>query len=297
TKMFLGRMIQVGPAFYNNVLPPIGLGLLATTAAVPLLQWGAPPTPARRRLLALCLAVCLAVVAVALVAGMRQPLLLAVVGMAAMTVATLLAAWLHEAWQRQSHPRWYGLLGALRNGRRKYAAYCVHLGFVCVAIGVTGSSLGTQRKEVTLDEGDTLHWAGRQIHYVRLEQRQLPDKLVAEAVLQIARDGSAPVELRPARHLHLLQNDWTTEVAIDSTWRGDFYTVLHAGLGDGRVVVTLVDNPMIGWIWVGGAVATVAAIVAMWPVSRRRVAIADLACDPVDTSVAVEQSNSRASAA
>ncbi len=60
TKMFLGRMIQVGPAFYNNVLPPIGLGLLATTAAVPLLQWGAPPTPARRRLLVRCLAVSLA---------------------------------------------------------------------------------------------------------------------------------------------------------------------------------------------------------------------------------------------
>jgi len=297
TKMFLGRMIQVGPAFYNNVLPPIGLGLLAATAAVPLLQWGAPPTPARRRLLARCLVVSLAVVAVALVAGMRRPLLLAVVGMAAMTVATLLAAWLHEAWQRQSQPRWHGLLGALRNGRRKYAAYSVHLGFVCVAIGVTGSSLGTQRKEVTLNEGDTLRWADRQIHYVRLEQRQLPDKLVAEAVLEVARDGSAPVELRPARHLHLLQNDWTTEVAIDSTWRGDFYTVLHAGLGDGRVVLTLVDNPMIGWIWGGGAVATLAAIVAMWPVSRRRSAMEDLVDHSADTRLWDGSNEPRASAA
>jgi cytochrome c-type biogenesis protein CcmF len=297
TKTFLGRMIQVGPAFYNNVLPPIGLGLLAATAAVPLLQWGAPPTPVRRRLLACCLAVSLAVVAAARVAGTRQPLLLAVMGMAAMTVATLLAAWLHEAWQRQSSPRWHGLLGALRGGRRKYAAYSVHLGFVCVAIGVTGSSLGTQRKEVTLDEGDSLQWADRQIRYVRLEQRQLPDKLVAEAVLQVQRDDSAPVELRPARHLHLLQNDWTTEVAIDSTWRGDFYTVLHAGLGDGRVVVTLVDNPMIGWIWGGGVVATTAALVALWPAPRRRIAIADLACDPLGTSLSAEPSTSRASAA
>jgi cytochrome c-type biogenesis protein CcmF len=297
TKMFLGRMIQVGPAFYNNVLPPIGLGLLATTAAVPLLQWGAPPTPARRRLLARCLAVSGAVVATALVAGMRQPLMLAVVGMAAMTVTTLLAAWLHEAWQRHSQPRWHGLLAALRAGRRKYAAYTVHLGFVCVAIGVTGSSLGAHRKEVTLDEGNTLRWADRQIHYVRLEQRQLPDKLVAEAVLQVAREGAAPVELRPARHLHLLQNDWTTEVAIESTWRGDFYTVLHAGLGGGRVMVTLIDNPMIGWIWVGGGVATAAAFVAMWPASRRGAASADGACPPADAVLAVEHSNLRVSAA
>ncbi len=296
SKMFLGRTIQVGPAFYNGVLPPIGLGLLATTAAVPLLQWGAPPAPARRRLLVRCLTISIAVVAVALIAGMRRPLLLAVVGMAAMTVATLLAAWLHEARHRRENFS-IGLLGALRSGRRKYAAYFVHLGFVCVAIGVAGSSLGTQRKEVTLDEGDTLRWAGRRIHYVRLEQHQTPDKLVAEAVLQIARDDSAPVELRPARHLHLLQNIWTTEVAIDSTWRGDFYTVLHAGLGDGRVVITLVDNPMIGWIWGGGAVAVAAAIVAMWPAPRRRVAVAGLAHDDDDTSLEIEQSDLRARAA
>jgi cytochrome c biogenesis factor len=73
--------------------------------------------------------------------------------------------------------------------------------------------------------------------------------------------------------------------------------VLHAGLGDGRVVVTFVDNPMIGWIWGGGAVATVAALVAMWPASRRRVEIADLACAPNGTSLAVEPSASPARAA
>jgi cytochrome c-type biogenesis protein CcmF len=281
TKIFLGRMIEVGPAFYNNVLPPIGLVLLAATAAVPLLQWGGPPSPARARLLARCLAVSGAVVTAALVAGVRQPLLLAVLGMAAMTVAAVLAAWLHEASRRPSQPRWQRMLGALQNGRRKYAAYCVHFGFACLAIGVTGSSLGTTRTDVTLDEGQTLKWADRQVHYVRLEQRRLPDKLVAEAVLQVARDGSPPVELRPARHLHLLQNEWTTEVAIASTWRGDFYTVLHAGLGDGRVVLTLVDNPMIGWIWAGGAVATVAALAAMWPASRRRRAVTDVERDCV----------------
>jgi hypothetical protein len=62
------------------------------------------------------------------------------------------------------------------------------------------------------------------------------------------------------------------------------------------VVVTLIDNPMIGWIWGGGAVATVAAIVAIWPGSRR-VAIADMACDRDDTNLAIEQSDSRANAA
>jgi cytochrome c-type biogenesis protein CcmF len=125
-----------------------------------------------------------------------------------------------------------------------------------------------------MSEGDTLQWAGRRIHYVRLEQSELPDKLVAEAVLEVAREGGSAVTLRPARHLHLLQNEWTTEVAIHSSWSGDFYTVLHAGLGGGRVSLSLVDNPMIGWIWFGGIWTAASAVVAALPSPFRRQTLA-----------------------
>ena len=122
-------------------------------------------------------------------------------------------------------------------------------------------------------EGDAIEWQGRQVRYVQLEQRQLPGKLVAEAVLEVHQGGVAPVELRPARHLHLLQNEWTTEVAIHSTWGGDFYTILNAGLGDGRVAITLVNNPMMRWIWVGGFVMTASSLVAVWPSRRRQLPV------------------------
>jgi cytochrome c-type biogenesis protein CcmF len=106
-----------------------------------------------------------------------------------------------------------------------------------------------------------------------LKQSQLPDKLVAEAVLEVAREGGTPITLRPARHLHLLQDEWTTEVAIHSTWSGDFYTILHAGLGDGQVSLTLVNNPMIRWIWVGGALSAASTLVTLVPARRRRVRV------------------------
>jgi cytochrome c-type biogenesis protein CcmF len=94
--------------------------------------------------------------------------------------------------------------------------------------------------------------------------------LVAEAILEVARDGEAPVTLRPARHLHMLQDEWTTEVAIHSTWSGDFYTILHAGLGGGQVSLTLVNNPLIRWIWAGGILSAASAIVTILPSRRRR---------------------------
>jgi cytochrome c-type biogenesis protein CcmF len=116
-----------------------------------------------------------------------------------------------------------------------------------------------------MNEGETLKWAGREVHYVQLIQRETPDKLIAEAVLHIRRGNSSTAELRPARHLHLLQNEWTTEVAIHSTWRGDFYTILNAGLGGGEIVLTLVDNPLVPWIWAGGFVCLGGVVTAMWP--------------------------------
>ena len=274
SKMLIGRTIQVGPEFYNNVLPPIGLGLLAMTSIVPLLQWGAAPNSNARRLLMIGLLVSFVGVVAALAVGLRHPLALAVAALVTLAITVLVMAFFDDALRREGHIGWRNLLSVLRKGRHKYAAYCIHLGFVCVAMGVAGSSLGTQRQEVTLDEGAVIDWAGQRIRYVRLEQRQLPDKLVAEAVLELDRGRSTPIELRPARHLHLLQNEWTTEVAIYSTWWGDLYTVLDAGLGNGKIALTLVNNPMIRWIWAGGALTTLSAVVAIWPSRRSRQAAA-----------------------
>ncbi|MAT68330.1 MAG: hypothetical protein CMJ58_02285 [Planctomycetaceae bacterium] len=270
--MFLGRTIQVGPEFYNSVLPPIGLSLLAAMAAVPLLRWGASPAAAHRRLLAICLLTGGACSLIAFALGMRNRIALVIVSVAIVTVATMIAEFVQNLRRRQRNSQGATAVGILRQGRRKYVAYVVHVGFAMVAIGITGSSLGTQRQEFTLSEGDAITWAGRQVRYDCLVQTELPKMLVAEAVLKVNRGDAPQVELRPARHLHLLQNEWTSEVAIHSTWRGDFYTILHAGLGDGRIVVTLVDNPLVNWIWIGGVVVTIGGFGAVLPTSRGRAA-------------------------
>jgi cytochrome c-type biogenesis protein CcmF len=270
--LFFGRTAQVGAPFYNNVLAPIGVSLLAMTAAVPLLRWGAGPGPVQRRLLGACFAASLIAAAIAVACGVRQPLALVVTALAVFAVGALAASLFWEARRREPGRPLWGLFRTLRESRRQYAGYVVHLGFVALAIGITGSSLGTRRQEFLMNEGETLRWADREIRYTELVQRELPDKLVAEAVLEVSHNGGSPVMLRPARHLHLLQNEWTTEVAIHSTWGGDFYTILNAGLGAGRVSLTLVENPMMRWIWFGGWVCLAGVLAAIWPQRERRLA-------------------------
>lgn len=290
SKMLVGRSIEIGPSFYNNVLPPIGIGLLAMTAAVPLLRWGSPPTRSEFHALVVCLCFGLAAAGFAVVDGIRHPIALAVIALVVFAIASMLLAGVLAIKQRTTRYGGLALLTVFSKGRRKYAAYTIHCGFVCIAIGITGSGIGTRRQEFTLSEGDVVCWEGRQVRYQRLEQRQDPDKLVAEAVLFVTETDSAPLELRPARHLFLLQNEWTTEVAIHSTWKGDFYTILNAGLGEGRVVLTFISNPMMRWLWVGGGVSTLGAVVAFWPSWPRRRAqphTLGRSIEPWDTDLAV----------
>lgn len=275
SKLATGRMVQVGPAFYNNVLPPVGLGLLAMTAVVPLLRWGAPLTAGGKRLLIVCVIISGMTAAAAFLAGIQHIVAVTVVGLAALTICTFGAAVWQSVCRRENRGLWLAVWSTMTSGRRKYAAYAIHSGFVCLAIGIAGSSLGTHRQEFTLAEGERIQWQDHEIHYVRLEQRQLPDKLVAEAVLEVAPAGGYAHELRPARHLHLLQNEWTSEVAIQSTWSHDFYTILNAGLGEGRIAITFVLNPLMRWIWLGGYITVASAVVAAWPSRRasRRMAV------------------------
>ena len=42
------------------------------------------------------------------------------------------------------------MLKSLSSARRQYAGFLMHMGFVCIAVGVTGSSLGTRQQEFVL---------------------------------------------------------------------------------------------------------------------------------------------------
>jgi cytochrome c-type biogenesis protein CcmF len=271
SSLIVGRMVQIGPEFYNNVLAPIGLLLLAATSVAPLLRWGGAPR--RTEQLALLAGTCIALAAAvaAGVLGVRHPIGFAVAGLAALSVASVVAGLILDAQRYAPTPLQYALWRALRKRRRQYAGYVVHLAFVCLTIGIAGSALGTRQRDVELGEGDVIEWAGRRIEYRQLVQRDEPEKLVAEVELRVSRGERPPVVLKPARHFHLLQNQWTTEVAIDSTWSGDFYTILHAGLGEGRVLVTLIENPLMRWLWLGGWLGAAGAATAAWPARRRRI--------------------------
>ena len=194
---------------------------------------------------------------------------MAVAGLSFATAIALAVSWAMEARGRFSITACLDLLRALGNRRRMYAGYAMHLGLACFAVGVAGSSLGTQKHETTLRKGESIRWAGRDIRFVGVLQNHLAEKLVVQAELEVTAEGTTPYTLRPAQEYYFLQNQWNTVVAIHSTWSGDIYTILHSGEGQDRIWLTLVENPMMRWMWLAGWIAVAGAVPWFWPMGKR----------------------------
>ncbi|MCU0961355.1 MAG: cytochrome c biogenesis protein CcsA [Pirellulaceae bacterium] len=259
-----GHTVVVGPAYFNNVLTPIGLLLLCTSGATPLLRWGRAPSRRQVRLLAVSLCAGLAAALAAGLSGERNSVVLTVLGCAAFAASALGAAvWLDA--RRHGAPLPAAFAAVVRLRRPQYAGYVMHLGFASLAVGIAGSSLGTVRDVVTIRAGESLTWSGYTVQLAAIRSYDAGERLIGDIQLDIARNGRQVATLYPAQHFHRRQNEWTTEVAVHSTWLRDVYTILH-GVTDGqRAELTLVINPLVRWIWVGGWIFLLAAGVRLWP--------------------------------
>ena len=213
---------------------------------------------------------------------------MAVIGLAVATVVGVAASWALDTGRHDSTDSRFDLLRAFRNRRRTYAGYAMHLGLACLAVGVAGSSLGTKRHETELHKGESVRWAGRDVRFVRLIERRLPEKLVVEAELEVTADGARPYALLPAQEFYFLQNLWNTEVAIHATWSSDFYTILHGGEGQDRIRLTLVENPMMRWMWLAGCIIVMGAVPWFWPMRRRDAGVGRQVAGPDSRAVGAD---------
>jgi len=304
--LFSAMPIVVGLAFYNNVLIPTGLVLLAVVAAVPLLRWGAGPGRRRVRLLAMAFIVGLLVSLTALAFGVRgilgsivacmagallasTALAIAADGRLARSRRTLLLATLPQEVKTGTGsatasiiarsepplvavpvPVFTELLAAFARRRRGYAGLLIHLGFGCMAIGITGSSLGSRESDLSMLRGQTVEWEGRTIRYADLRQEDLRQKVVVAAQLEVAESAGANYTLQPAQILYRPQNQWGSKVAIHSTFGGDFYVIMHGGSLDKQIHLTLIDHPLMRWLWIGGWIGLAGVVIAIWPERQRR---------------------------
>ncbi|MGA7912182.1 MAG: cytochrome c-type biogenesis CcmF C-terminal domain-containing protein [Candidatus Dormiibacterota bacterium] len=266
----LGSERVVAAPYYERAAAPIFAAILALMAAGPLLPWR---RAGRSTLRALRWpgAVALSAFVIMLAAGARSVPALIAFPLAAAAAATSVGVYGRAVLASQGD--WARLANRLVLKRRRYGAYLAHMGLVVLATGIAGSHLWQQQKDVTLAPGGQVTVAGYTLTYTGSQERQLADHTELVAAMRF---GDSTLE--PSRATYAgLGGQSLTHVAISTTSVADVYVVLAGTNPDGSASFQVFVNPLVTWIWAGGAIIILGVVLgnvgdrsaAMVPVRRR----------------------------
>ena len=267
----VGQQRVVGPTYYERAAGPLFAALLALMAAGPLVPWRHAGAPLWRSLRWPASAFAFLLGAL-LVAGVRSlpallglPLALAVAVTVVYEYARAAGRW------RLAGGGWSRAVALVMRRRRHYGAYLAHLGLAVLVLGLAASHFWQQEKDVTLVPGQQVTVAGYTLTYAGVQVRELADH--SELVAAMSLGGQT---LEPARATYAgLGGQSLTHVAISSSPIADVYVVLAGTNGDGSASFRIFVNPLVSWIWAGGAIIILGVLLGN--AGERRVAVAPVA--------------------
>jgi cytochrome c-type biogenesis protein CcmF len=121
-----------------------------------------------------------------------------------------------------------------------------------MALGITGSSVYEEGQGIVLAVGDSYEISGYTLVYNGLIANTATDRMSVMADIDITRDGRITGKLQPVKWFHTVQQQVVTEVAIRSNLIEDLYVILDDWDDTQNAAFTILVNPVVSWIWIGG---------------------------------------------
>jgi cytochrome c-type biogenesis protein CcmF len=257
--------VTVGQPYFDTMVTPLALALLFFMAVGPVLPWRrASPSSTADRLQLPAWAATLALVS-CVAAGVRGPLVLLAYGLGAFAGTSALRAIAASFWTARAR---VGTPQALLSPH--VGGMVVHLGVVIIAVALATSLSFGHRGQLTLAPGQSGRFAGHTITYLGDRTVTSPSHTALEADVVV--DGGSRV-LHPAVSQYGSNADAVGTPAISSTLRDDVYLTLD-GPPQGKrraVVLGVIVQPLVIWLWIGGAVIAAGGLLAAAARPGRRV--------------------------
>ena len=269
-----GVKVSVGEPFFNRMAVPAMVALIFLMGVGPALPWGSTSwAEARRRLVPPAVGAVL-LGASGVLAGARGVygiLAFAFVGYAA--VGNLREYWVGMRARRRAHGEGWGtaLVRLTRGNRRRYGGYVAHVGVLFVALGVTASSIFRSEREATLLPGETLTVGEHTVRLKNVWGREEPQRSVIGATLDVlGQDGAVIGSIEPRMNFYHVSDQPVPTPDVRSSLKGDLYVNLSAFEPNGaNATVKVIVEPLVPWIWFGGLVMVLGAIIGMFHRGRR----------------------------
>jgi len=278
SEMVRGTQVTVGPPFFNQVNIPIGLALLALTGIGPLIAWRRASPGHLKRQFAAPVTTGLLVAALLLAIGMRDFYALMALSLSAFVVGTIMQEFIRGVGARNRlHGENYALAFARLVGRnrRRYGGYIVHLGIVLYFVAFAGQAFKTDI-EASLKPGESVDlrspWGYTYTFtHLGVSQYEELNRFTTAASVEVARDGERVGIMKSEKRQHVdsfgrATFEPSTEAGIRSDLREDIYMVYAGSVqGTEEAVYRFTLNPLVWWLWFGGAVLVAGGVVTLWP--------------------------------
>jgi cytochrome c-type biogenesis protein CcmF len=273
--------ITVGPPFFNAVNIPLGLFLLALTGIGPLIAWRRASVSNLRRQFVVPAATGVGVGALLAALGMRNGHALVTYVLAGFVAGTIVQEFYKGVGARRSihgESIAVGFVRLVARNRRRYGGYIVHAGIVMLFAAFAGLAFRTEH-DITLRAGQDFETTDPYGHRWRFvsqgvstDKRQ--NRLVTAVALQTFRDGRPVGFIQSEKRQYFDSADRptfepSTEVGIRSSAKLDTYVVL-AGVRGEVAELRITFNPLVVWVWAGGALMALGGLIVMWPQAERR---------------------------
>lgn len=274
-----GAKISVGPPFFNSVVIPVGLALVAMAGIGPLVAWRKASPQSLKRDFALPLVVGAATIIALAVVGLRSTGAIFGLGLSTFVATATVGEFIRGAVAHRGTGGFFGgLVRVISRNRRRYGGYIVHLGVILIVVGFCGGAMKLSWKG-SVDPGQSFSIGDYSVTYRDFERYRTPERMVVITQMDVSKGGSRVATLAPQRNFHLAQQQTQSEVAIRSTLSEDLYLVLTQMDESGTAVLQAWVNPLVAWIWIGGGVMTSGMLIILSgkppgtkraPVSSRR---------------------------
>ncbi len=271
-----GSRISVGPPYFNMVASPIGLALLFLMGVGPALPWRrASGEQLKRSFIVPAGAGTIAGVAAA-AGGMREFLPILTISFAAFVMATIVKEFVKGVRARRAiagRSAGRALLDLFVLNGQRYGGYVVHAGVVVVALAISVSWTWKSEREMTLRHGERLAIKDYEVEFTDVWSREEAHRDVIGATVQAYRDGRPIGIEQPRLNFYRTRQQMIATPAVRSSLTSDLYLILMAvepERGE-HVTIRAIVNPGIAWLWIGGMIMGVGALVAIVPRRRGRV--------------------------
>jgi len=272
-----GERIALDRGFFDRTCGPIMLALVFLMGVCPLFGWGKSLwKSAGRNITFFFLALVIISVAI-LVSGIGNWYIAVVVFCGLPLFIVFRELFRGTVARRRSTGRncVRAFFSILNSNRARYGGFLVHIGIVLITLGIIASSFYGVEKTATLDIGESVRAGKYTLSYNELMFKQDNVKISAVAGVQASLNGKSVGTMRPSYAYWLSHDDFFAEVAVRTTAAEDLFVSLvwtDFSPEDKTATFRVLVNPLIVWIWAGGAFFLIGGVMAMtWEEKRSSV--------------------------